>query len=97
MKIREEHYQQLKSLIEERLDQLKATRSEVKEFYESDPTLSDKRFRWDLLWAINKEQRTPLFDEFYQYMDDTHIDTALKNIVQEIDWEKPKISFGMTM
>jgi hypothetical protein len=37
-----------------------------------------KRFRWDLLWAINAADRKPLMDDFYVYMDDTHIDTALR-------------------
>lgn len=97
MKIKPEHYKTLKTLIEERLDRLKATRYEVKKFYESEPTISEKRFRWDLLWAVDKESRTALINELYTYVDDTHIDTALRNIVKEIDWEKPKISFGMSM
>lgn len=53
-----------------------------------DNGLSDKRFRWDCLWAakiiigdgvgINGDL------DLYAYLDDRHIDTALRHIVSEI-------------
>lgn len=44
--------------------------------------LSSRRARWDLLWAIPQGARQSWFDDFaiYDYLDDTHIDTALRNI-----------------
>ena len=40
-----------------------------------------KRFRWNLLYAINRDIRTPIIDRIYSYANDDHIDTALKHIV----------------
>jgi len=42
--------------------------------------LSDKRYRWDILWSTPASFRTPWFDEVYQYCNDDHIDTALRKI-----------------
>jgi hypothetical protein len=42
--------------------------------------LSDKRYRWDCLWAINSKFRNEWFAKVYTYLNDTHIDTALKKI-----------------
>lgn len=42
---------------------------------------TDRRFRWDLLWAINQDQRGPMMSDFYSYMNDNHIDTALRAYV----------------
>ena len=41
--------------------------------------LSHKRFRWDLLWAAVPSQW--LCDNLYPYLDDSHVDTALRSIV----------------
>ena len=43
----------------------------------------DKRYRWDLLWAIDQERRYPLLDGLYRYLNDSHIDTALRRIVKK--------------
>lgn len=42
----------------------------------------DKRYRWDLVWAIPTIKRNAWFDQVYQYLDDTHIDTALRRIIK---------------
>lgn len=43
-----------------------------------------KRWRWDLLYAAKKFLPDNFVcDVLYKYMNDTHIDTALKNIVKE--------------
>ena len=43
-----------------------------------------KRWRWDLLYAAGKFMPQHFVcDVLYQYLNDTHIDTALKNIVKE--------------
>lgn len=41
---------------------------------------SDTRMRWDFLWAVPQEVRTPIVDRIYTYGNDTHINTALKHI-----------------
>lgn len=40
---------------------------------------SDQRFRWDVLYASKVDVCS-----VYHYLDDRHIDTALKRIIQEI-------------
>ena len=50
-----------------------------------DQGLSDMRFRWDLLHfaGVRIGQRSaPGTHNFYDYLDDNHIDTALKSIVK---------------
>ena len=50
---------------------------------------ADKRLRWDLFYAITSGASWPeagrldFLDELYSYLDDTHIDTALRKIVTE--------------
>jgi hypothetical protein len=45
---------------------------------------SDKRMRWDMVWSVGREKRQTWFDKVYQYLDDDHIDTALRKIVQQM-------------
>jgi hypothetical protein len=43
----------------------------------------DKRLRWDAAYAA---RLTPwICDNLYGYMDDTHIDTALRSIMRDIE------------
>ena len=81
MKIAKPHYNVLREEI------AKLNRSEIKCHY---VTLStdlrvkniDKRLRWDLTRAAGL---TPyICSELYPYLDDTHIDTALRSIVKEL-------------
>jgi hypothetical protein len=44
----------------------------------------NKRFRWDLLWAIPHKIRLEITDRIYKYANDDHVDTALKHIVYEL-------------
>jgi len=48
--------------------------------------LSEKRARWDLLWAATRDTLPPNFvvDTLYPYMNDDHIDSALRAIVVEM-------------
>jgi hypothetical protein len=41
--------------------------------------LSDERFRWDCLYISRFD-----VSELYAYLNDSHIDTALKRIVREL-------------
>ena len=42
------------------------------------------RFRWDLFIAA--ELSTFASDELYQYLNDDHIDTALKSVIKELNY-----------
>lgn len=68
MKIQAAHYAHIKEKIEPILRQF------------SIPITM--RIRWDALYAAGLSQW--ISDNLYSYMDDTHIDTALRNIVKEI-------------
>jgi hypothetical protein len=46
----------------------------------------DKRYRWDLLWAAVSFDWVNHY--LYGYLDDNHIDTALKAIVPPLGKEK---------
>ena len=81
MKMQPEHVQVLRAAIQP-LDT-----EERRELYRAHP-LSNMRYRWDLLWAVSRS----LPDDFvcktlYAYLDDTHIDTALRTIVPPLTAE----------
>jgi hypothetical protein len=73
MKITKQDYAELKNAIES-----SPIFPRLMEYREKG--LSDKRYRWDCLWSINREFRSGWFDRVYQYADDTHVDTALRKI-----------------
>jgi hypothetical protein len=46
----------------------------------------DKRYRWDLFgYAMRYELPKGYMSVLYAYLDDTHIDTALRNIVKPLE------------
>ena len=82
MKIKPEHYDFLKTVIGTLpRDKMQAHKENLKH----DARVKDqaKRFRWDLLYALNISPW--LSDNLYGYLDDTHLDTALRSIVRELD------------
>lgn len=97
MKMQKEHYEQLKTMIEQSLAINDKTIFEIQETYECSD-LSEKRMRWDLLYSVPYKQRSEWFDknEIYKYLDDDHIDTALRQLTKEMktveipeDWFDP--------
>lgn len=83
MKIKPEHYDLLKGICDATLNQYPNARKEYQ-----DQGLSEERFRWDILWRALKDagirighahndDELPLYD----YLNDDHIDTALRKIV----------------
>lgn len=77
MKMLPEHFDELKMLIE------CIDTPDRRVMYEAfGITYDSTRYRWDCVWAVPREARTPLFDRIYAYADDTHIDTALKRIIK---------------
>jgi len=82
MKIKPEHYTYIKSAIEALpLDKLLAHKEALK--FDDRIKDLDKRFRWDCLYVAIKSSW--ICDNLYPYMDDTHIDTALRSIVKELE------------
>lgn len=85
MKIKPEHFQALKGAIgwmdtdERRLQYLAG------DFINADKVKDlDRRYRWDLMWDIPVEIRRPVLNAMYEYMNDDHIDTALRKIVRPL-------------
>lgn len=73
LKITDEHYDQLKAMVE-------SSRLYGSELNYTQMGLSLMRYRWDCLWAINDKSRGELFSEMYKYINDDHIDSALRHI-----------------
>lgn len=81
MKIKPEHYEVIRTAI----DALpKDKLSKHKEALKGDARVKDidKRFRWDCLDVAVKA--VWICDNLYSYMDDTHIDTALRAVVKDL-------------
>ena len=80
MKVKPEHYEHMRDAIQAVAHRIPAT----KEAIASDSRVKDaaKRLRWDMCYmaGLNKW----ICDNLYSYMDDTHIDTALRRIMSEI-------------
>ena len=82
MKIKDAHLQHMQQAIAN-LDRVKVLQH--KEALKNDPRVKDlnKRLRWDLSYAA---KLTPwICDNLYSYLDDSHVDTALRSIVRELD------------
>jgi hypothetical protein len=73
MKIKPEHIEALQSLV------IPSHSEELHAQYR-DANLSDKRYRWDLLYRVPYHARVTVIDEIYKYANDTHIDTVLRKI-----------------
>lgn len=82
MKIKPEHYNHVKQAIEAIPRDMIEVR---KEALKNDSRVKDweKRFRSDL--AYGAKLSGWISDNLYSYMDDTHLDTALRSIVKELD------------
>lgn len=76
MKITPAHFEELKNLIAPVAHYLPACVERAK----ADPRTKDvdTRARWDVFWCIGQTARCELMTKLYVYLDDTHIDTALK-------------------
>ena len=82
MKMKKEHFDMLKSDIEavKRKHPSAETLYREGKFPRAEQTKDvNKRFRWDLFWAVHRYYR-----ELFDYLNDDHIDTALRKIVPDI-------------
>ena len=74
MKMKPEHYDQLKSLFAEGQALVPPL-----EIYLHTGN-SAMRWRWDCLWKSNKQGRNDFFRQACKYLSDSHIDTALRKL-----------------
>lgn len=80
MKIKPEHYDELLASISPWVAQLQSHRANLAARQVND---IDKRLRWDALYAAKPSRW--VCDTLYPYVDDTHIDTALRSIMRELN------------
>jgi len=80
MKIKEEHFIDMEVRITEFINKnFKMIQAHKKLSLGKD---KDKRFRWDIFWASKYHKKAR---EYYSYLNDDHLDTALKKIMSKID------------
>jgi len=85
MKIKPEHYATLRDAFASIKDRIASHRDVVTAGGRAKDV--DKRVRWDALYALGRTSALP--DNFvcgtlYAYLDDTHLDTALRAIMREV-------------
>ena len=82
MKMATDHYRELRKLVQTAIDANGIPVGVWFDRYKANG-FSEKRCRWDFLWSIPREDRQDWFEHcgIYGYLDDTHIDTALRNIL----------------
>ena len=82
MKIKTEHYKEMLNVLS-KVDKDAARKH--KEALKQDARVKDveKRLRWDLLYAAKLSPW--ICDNLYPYLNDSHIDTALKSIINELE------------
>lgn len=81
MKIKPEHYAHLKTCIDALNKEVIARHRETVRKSGEYVDL-EKRVRWDCLWAAVPSRW--LVDNLYDYINDTHVDSALKSIMREL-------------
>lgn len=81
MKMTSAHYDYLKQAMQSQAHRIPDHRERIKD----DPRIKDleKRIRWD--WMGGSVSSGWICDNLYHYLNDTHIDTALRSIVKEIE------------
>lgn len=85
MKMKPEHYKMLKESIIEAAPNIDF--AGLKANIAADPRVKDahKRYVWDIFYSIPFPTRLKFLDEVYEYLDDTHIPTALEKIIKELN------------
>jgi hypothetical protein len=81
MKIQQAHYEHMKQAIQPLASKIKTHR----EYLKTDASVKDidVRLAWDFFYAANLT--TFACDVLYNYVHDTHISTALKQIIKELE------------
>lgn len=80
MKMQTAHFEALRLLFELHIG---ASFARARADLYQERNLTPMRLRWDLLWMINGVERQAWFDDnkIYSYLNDDHIDTALRVLV----------------
>jgi O-methyltransferase involved in polyketide biosynthesis len=81
MKITDEHYNHLKTVMSTFANLIKGHRDYL--VVEGKAKDIEKRLRWDVLKSAVPS--VWICDNLYPYINDTHIDTALRSIMKEIE------------
>ena len=88
LKIKEHHYTYILVRMKAKVQELGPQRLvEYTAMLRDDMLVTDvqKRLRWDLFRAsIANTDLASLYRDLYEYMNDTHIDTALRHIMAEL-------------
>ena len=81
MKITQEHYKHMLDAMKWHVLSIPNRRKAIA----TDPRVKDaaKRLRWDLLYDSVTSRW--ICDNLYSYVDDTHIDTALRSIMRDLE------------
>lgn len=83
MKLKQEHQEQLQSMIEKKLDSLEGPLSDYYPKYMKYGVLNESKFRWALLYSCVGPELSNWFREVYVYANDNNIHTALKKVLKE--------------
>lgn len=81
MKMQPAHLEELQALFTE--SEKRFARRGIPTYQERG--LTPKRWRWDAFWRLHREDRVGWFERnaIYSYLNDDHIDTALRSILPE--------------
>jgi hypothetical protein len=83
MKIRDDHYDYIKQVIKPIDTEYRRNLYRNRQFPNAERTKDlDMRYRWDLLYTCCTSKW--VCDNLYPYMNDSHIETALKRIVSPL-------------
>ena len=91
MKMKPEHYEALKILYKRVPPLLEHGITKLTDVYmrgDADKSIASNdinmRLRWDLFHCIEQDTKRRMMDDMYEYLNDNHIDTALKHIMVEL-------------
>lgn len=85
LKIKPEHFRQLKELLEPHDTPQRREAYRAGDFPRADRVKDlNVRYRWDLLYSVPYVLRCTLFEQMYEYLEDSHIDSAMRHAVPEL-------------
>ena len=84
MKMTKEHFEDLRNRINSNLTL--ASVLQYRDYLQTDSRVRDldTRLRWDIYYAVTRGNYAETTDLYYKYLNDRHIDTALKHIMREL-------------
>ncbi|WP_421276164.1 hypothetical protein [Aeromonas veronii] len=79
--MRDEHKEQLRDALSKTLNGRRYIEIDLHYNSKGIGNTPSMRARWDTLWSIEPALRNPIVTELYKYLDDVHIDIALREIL----------------